>query len=222
MYTQNTNTQNTNTQNQNIIQHWPLRACAIALMIAGILFSSFMFFHPANNPEGALKPIWTPVHVAWVSAYLLILLSFVPLYPRLEIHPNRLTMIGYFLSFAGVALSLPIAVWDAFIVPYLACHAPTMILDIEEISPEASVVVFRGIFFLTVLLFSVGFMLFGMAGGQSRFFSGLAGTCLAVGAPLFWIGAIVVSKTALGNTVTILGAVLFGLGLIQVGIARML
>jgi hypothetical protein len=32
----------------------------IALMLAGLIFAAFMFFHPANTPAGALDPIWLP------------------------------------------------------------------------------------------------------------------------------------------------------------------
>ena len=101
---------------------------------------------------------------------------------------------SYWLSFIGTVLSLPIAVWDSFVIPYLAKHAPDFISQIEEISVETPVLVFRIIVFLTVFIFSLGFFLCGISLVRTRMAPRVAGVCLAVGAPLFWIGALFVSN----------------------------
>jgi uncharacterized membrane protein len=44
------------------------------------------------------------------------------------------------------------------------------------------------------------------------------GVCLAMGAPMFWIGALFVSKGSMGNLIIEIGAFLFGVGLIIVGV----
>ncbi|MBW4522760.1 MAG: hypothetical protein KME16_24230 [Scytolyngbya sp. HA4215-MV1] len=177
-----------------------------------------MFFHPANTPRGALEAIWVPVHIAWFFAYLLIICSFVFLYQSLIASQTAFTKLGYWLSFLGTVLSLPIAVWDSFVIPYLAKHAPDFILQIEEVSMETPVLIFRIIVFLTILIFSLGFLLYGISVMQMRIAPKMAGAGLAVGAPLFWIGALFFSKGMLGNLITEIGAVLFGLGLLILGI----
>jgi hypothetical protein len=201
------------------------RWSGLAFMIAGLLFGTFMFFHPSNDFQGALNPIWTPVHVLWLVSYLLILLGLNVL-PRQSANTvGRLDSIAYLLAFLGTALSLPIAVWDSFIVPYLAVHAPDMIKQIEELSLETPVLAFRIIFFIAVITFSLGFMLIGLSilrsprqvPKQSPRVPRLAGGLLSIGAPLFWIGAIGFSQSSLGNSVTMLGAVLFGVGLEWLG-----
>lgn len=188
----------------------------LSLVVAGVLFSSFMFFHPANTAQGALEPIWVPVHVIWFVSYLLIICGLVPLY-AFTVAQGTLTTVGYWLSLIGTVLSLPIAVWDSFIVPYLAVHAPDFISQIEEVSVETPVLVFRVIVFLTIFIFSLGFMVFGTELIRLRQLNQIAGICLALGAPLFWIGALFVSQGAIGNVVTEIGATLFGLGLILFG-----
>jgi Na+/phosphate symporter len=68
-----------------------------------------------------------------------------------------------------------------------------------------------------VFLFSLGFILYGIAIVQAQVAPLIAGVCLALGAPLFWMGALFVSKGPLSNQVTEIGAVLFGLGLVMLG-----
>jgi hypothetical protein len=195
-----------------------IRSSGFLLITAGILFGSFMFFHPANNAQGALEGIWVPVHFAWFLSYLLIICSFVPLYVPIAKSHNSLATISYWLAFLGTVLSLPIAVWDSFIIPYLAKHSPDFILQIEEISTETPVLVFRIIVFLTVFIFSLGFLLYGISLVQTRIAPMVVGVCLAIGAPLFWIGALFVSKGSMGNLITEIGAFLFGVGLVIFGV----
>jgi hypothetical protein len=194
-----------------------IRSGGLLLIVAGILFAGFMFFHPANNSQGALEAIWVPVHFAWFLSYLLIICSFIPLYVPLTTSQSSLTTISYWLSFIGTVLSLPIAVWDSFIIPYLAKHAPDFISQIEEISTETPVLVFRIIVFLTVFIFSLGFLLYGISLIQTRIAPMVVGICLAMGAPLFWIGALFVSQGSMGNLITEIGAFLFGIGLVIFG-----
>jgi hypothetical protein len=192
-----------------------LRLSGVLLIIAGILFGGFMFFHPPNNPQGAFELRWIPVHIAWFFSYILIILGFVPVFHSISTSGRKLEITAFWISFLGTILSLPIAAWDAFLVPYLARHTPDFITQIEELSMEAPAVSFRIIAYLAVLLFSIGYILMGISmvrAGQS--IKRVCGICLAVGASVFWIGALFVSNGPLGNTVTIFGALLFGIGLI--------
>ncbi len=192
------------------------RLSGLLLIVAGILFGSFMFFHPANNAQGALESIWVPVHTAWFFAYLLIICGLVPIYNQVT-SQGKLVQVSYWLSLIGSILSLPISAWDSFIVPYLAKHTPDFIAQIEEISIETPVLVFRIIVFLTIFIFSLGFILFGITAVRLHWLPKFAGVCISLGAPLFWIGALFVSKGSIGNAVTIAGALLFGIGLVILG-----
>lgn len=104
-------------------QNLDLKGSGFLLILAGILFGGFMFFHPANTTQGALSPIWSSVHLACFFAYLLIICSFIPLYSPIISTQNSLLSISYWLSVMGTVLSLPIAAWDSFIIPYLAKHS---------------------------------------------------------------------------------------------------
>lgn len=196
----------------------PLRTSALMLIGAGLLFGGFMFFHPTNNPQGALESIWVPVHFAWFLSYVLLACSFLPLYSLIT-SQGVLATVAYWVAFLGTIMSLPIAVWDSFVIPYLAKHAPDFIQQIEEISTEPSVLTFRIIVFLTVFLFSLGFILYGLSVIHNRRSPLIAGLGMVIGAPLFWIGAFGFSQGPLGNRVTEVGAFLFGLGLVMLGIA---
>ncbi|MBL1179453.1 hypothetical protein [Pantanalinema sp. GBBB05] len=63
-----------------------------SLIIAGILFGSFMFFHPANTAQGALELAWLPVHLLWFIAYLFIICGFVPLYGLMASQGGMITV----------------------------------------------------------------------------------------------------------------------------------
>ena len=65
------------------------RSSGLALVLAGILFGTFMFFHPLNNPTGALNPIWVPIHLMWFVSYLLILFGLNGIYPILASASRR-------------------------------------------------------------------------------------------------------------------------------------
>jgi hypothetical protein len=192
----------------------------LALMLAGILFGVFMFFHPPNNPTGALNPIWAPIHLMWFISYLLILFGLIDIYPILVSLSVRMGRLAWSLSFLGTALSLPVAAWDAFIVPYLAVHAPEMITQVEETSMELPILTFRLIVYLTIIIFSFGFVLMGISIIRSRVMPRIAGLMVLIGAPLFWLGAIIFSQGSTGNIVTIIGAVLFGFGIAWFGYAQ--
>jgi hypothetical protein len=146
-----------------------------------------MFFHPANNAQGALESIWVPVHCAWFLSYLLIACSFIPLYSLLVKPRFYFANISYWLAFIGTFLPLPIAAWDSFIVPYLAKYAPEFIAQIEEVSTESPVLIFRLILFLTVVIFSLGFIFYGITLIRKQLAPMIVGVCLSAGAPLFWI-----------------------------------
>lgn len=44
------------------------RWSALASMLGGMLYGTFMVFHPANDASGAATARWVPVHVAWHAA----------------------------------------------------------------------------------------------------------------------------------------------------------
>jgi len=167
-----------------------------------------------------MNPIWAPIHLMWFISYILILFGLNGIYPIFASASTRLGKPAWILSFLGTALSLPIAAWDAFIVPYLAVHAPDMITQVEETSNELPVLTFRLIVYLTVIIFSIGFVLLGIATMRSRVLPRAAGLLVLVGAPMFWLGAIVFSQGSTGNSVTIVGAVLFGVGMSWFGYAQ--
>ncbi len=113
-----------------------------------------------------------------------------------------------------------IAAWEAFIVPYLAVHAPDIITQVEQTSTELPAVTFRLIFFLTVITLSLGFVLLGIVAIGSRVMPRVAGLLVLVGTPLFWLGAVVFSHGSTGNAVTIGGAALLGVGISWFGYAQ--
>ncbi|HET6378452.1 MAG TPA: hypothetical protein VFG05_09140 [Methylocella sp.] len=122
------------------------------------------------------------------------------------------------LLFTGIVLSVPIASYDSFITPCLALRSPAMTKDIEESSLETPALAFRIFFVLHLLLFSLFSIVLGIFSLKTSLIPRLAGIFIALGAPIFWLGALVFSgNAASGNAVPALGAMLYGLGFMRLG-----
>ncbi len=217
------------------------RLAAILAGLAGLLFALVPLLHPPNTTAGALEPAWVPVHLAWLVSYVLILFAL----PTLFIAANRppsvatassdlsalsvlsdlsastapspIALTGFLLAFTGTALSITIATYDTFIVPTLAANVPPLIELINRTVEEPGLAAFHATYYLAVATFSLGFILLGLAMRNVPAVPRWAGPLLAVGAPLFWLGLGFRGPGARESTVTMAGAILFGVGLMAVG-----
>jgi hypothetical protein len=221
------------------------RLAAILAGLAGLLFALVPVLHPPNTVAGALEPIWVPVHLAWLTSYVLILFALPTLFvaanspaspasptstalsdlsdlsalsaPTAWTAPSPIALTGFLLAFTGTALSITIATYDTFIVPTLAANVPPMIELINRTVEEPGLAAFHATYYLAVATFSLGFILLGLAMRSVPAVPRWAGPLLAVGAPLFWLGLGFRDPGGRESAVTMAGAALFGVGLIAVG-----
>jgi len=157
-----------------------------------------MFFHPPNEPAGMDDALWLPVHVVWLVSILMILLGLVGLYMRYADRMGSLGLVAFLVAFFGNALLVAGSFIDAFVLPTLALKLP----EVFE-SPPLPISIALA---LTYVLFLLGYVLLGTVIIRSGVLPRWAGLLLAVGAPLFVVGVDTL------QLITLLGAVLFGIG----------
>ncbi len=162
-------------------------------MAAGASVFLAPFLHPADPQSAA----WVPAHMLYFVSLVAVLLVLVGAFARQLPRSGRLGLVGFLTAFVGTAL---------------------MLMEGREhlFSHSASGATPVGLWQLiaTSFLFSVGYILFGVAVSRGGILPRAAGVLLAVGGP------IVAFAPPIGiEAVLIVGHTLFGAGLAWLGYA---
>ncbi len=180
-------------------------------ILSGLLLILFAVFHPAREVTLAQDGLsWGLEHQLGIVSMVLMLFGLIGLYARQIERSSTLGFIGFVTAFAGVALYMGGMFLDAYFFPLLAVQAPSIVTDVLTGNVSGLPAVGLG---LSVVLFVVGFMVFGLATIRAGVLPRAAGVLLIVGAPLFGPGSLLPKLVQTG------GAVVFGLGLIWLGYA---
>jgi hypothetical protein len=183
-----------------------MRWSGLAALVGGVLFvivTVAEFLVVGNRPlsEAAATSPWLVIEVGYVVTVVLIGFGLVGLYARQAQRAGTLGLIAFVVTFIGVLLATG-SVWsEAFLGPWLARTAPDL-LD----SGAADSMFFA--FWLSYILFSLGWFLFGLASLRAGGLSRGAAILLMIGAPL---------PIVLGFLNVPLGNVLFGAALAWAG-----
>ena len=186
-----------------------VRGGGVALAAGGLLFVVATLLHPSQ--ETPVTILETEVrlvgsHAVSVVSYVMVLLGLPALHVAESQRMGRLGLTGFLMAFAGTAL-LAISSMFGFFAPVLAAEAPR---TLDAINSYLPVVVFNA---LAVVGFIAGFVILGVAvarPGVSRW----SGILLAVGAPLFLVGAAIALLVSPAFWfVAILGSLALGSGL---------
>lgn len=139
----------------------PLAFTAGALMTIAQLV--WLPFDPKDHQATALNPVFEAGSVAYFVAFCLLLLTLVAAYGWEEREAGRLGVVGVSAAIVGT-MALGGDLWfEAFAVPWLAGTAP------EALDSEPSVLLALGAL-SSYVLFSVGWVLFGVASLRARVF----------------------------------------------------
>ena len=165
----------------------------LVAMAAGASVFLAPFLHPADPQSAA----WVPVHMLYFVSLVAVLLVLVGAFARQLPRSGRLGLVGFLTAFVGTAL---------------------MLMEGREhlFSHSASGATPVGLWQLiaTSFLFSVGYILFGVAVSRGGILPRAAGVLLAVGGPF------VAFAPPIGiEAVLIVGHALFGAGLAWLGYA---
>ena len=165
----------------------------ILAIATGVSMILVPFVHP-ENPQSAA---WVPVHLLYFATLIGILLVLVGIFARQLQHAGRLGVAGFLTAFFGTAMML------------LEGREHLFSQDFGQGTPE-------GLWELlaTALVFSIGYILVGIAVARAGVLPRGAGILLALGGP------IVAFSPPIGvQAVIIIGHTLFGVGLAWSGYA---
>lgn len=170
-----------------------LRQTGLLAMAAG----ASTFVAPILHPEDPRNPAWVPVHLLSFATLIVVLLVLVGVFVRQLPRTGRLGLVGFLAAFAGTSM---------------------MLLEGREhlFSPDFGQGTPVGLWQLiaTSLVFSVGYILLGVAIFRAGLLPRGAGVLLAVGGP------IVAFSPPIGiMAVLVVGHTLFGAGLAWLGYA---
>ncbi len=185
-----------------------IRWSALPGIAGGALHASFMLFHPADDPAGMRGAAWLASHLTWHVAVVLALLGLVGLYAHLAERAGRFGLVSFVVAFLGTALSVGSSAIEALALPALAIEAPELVERAGTGDVPASLQSLVAVLLAAGVLFSLGYILFGLAVMRAGTLPRWAAPLLIAGAPLFTFG------TAVHHLVVTAGAVLFGAGLI--------
>jgi hypothetical protein len=173
-----------------------IRRSGLLAVGAGAYMVVLPFLHPSDD-VGVQSAAWVPVHLLYFAALAVMLLVLVGILARQLQRAGRLGVAGFLVALAGTAM---------------------MLLEGREhlFSPDFGVGTPLGLWELisASLIFSIGYILLGIAIARARVLPRGAGILLAVGGP------IVAFSPPIGIlAVLIVGHALFGLGLAWSGYA---
>ncbi len=147
--------------------------------------------------EVAATASWTAEALLFLLGEVLLLFGLFGLYARQSEAAGALGLAGFLVAFLGTALSAGISYGDAFILPYLAVEAP----EVVDAGPPLGVILSFGVF-------TVGWVLFGLATLRARVYPRVAAVLLMVGAVLAFF-PLSLSTVVFGVAIAWLGFVLF-------------
>lgn len=164
------------------------------LAVAG---GASMVLAPVVHPESPQSAAWVPVHMLYFATLAVILLALVGIFARQLGRAGWLGMAGFLLAFFGTAMGL------------LEGREHLFSHDFGQGTPA-------GLWqlILASFVFSIGYILLGVAVARAGVLPRVAGILLAVSGPL------VAFSPPIGiQAVTIIGHTLFGVGLAWAGYA---
>src|SRR3954451_19007155 len=172
----------------------PIRLAGLSALLAGICYVVVGLFHPANIAASVTTPQWQVVHIVACAMACFGLLGMVGLYARQASKTGWLGLIGYVLLTVWFALIMGFSFVEAFILPHVAKAVPAFVEAWMGmlVGPGApfDLGVLPIVWTLTLPLYLLGGLLFGIAIVRARILPRAAGVLLAVSTVLAPVAAL--------------------------------
>jgi hypothetical protein len=151
-----------------------------ALLIVSEVLNAALFPAEPGSEVMATDASWFIVQIMGLVALLLIALGLAGLYARQAQETGTLGLIGFVVALSGTLMAFGTLWGEAFLGPFLAEEAPA-VMDAEPTGAFAAGVI------LSVMLYALGWLLFGLASLRARVLPRRASMLLMVGAVLFFV-----------------------------------
>jgi hypothetical protein len=136
------------------------RWSAAALVVSALSVTVGRIIHPTVDAAGLTSPLWGWSHVLWLAGLVTGMAGVTGLYLRHRAKLGRLGVTGAALGWLGMALLSGAIYFEAVIEPALLDRAPELV---DVLVDSAALGSFLAVFLASVMLFAVGFLLFGIA-----------------------------------------------------------
>lgn len=131
----------------------------LGMIGATLLIVGSIIHPPVENPETIVSQAWPIAHILGAKGLLLLLVGLTAIYLTTSAKMGKVGLLGFVLTFAGMAQLYIINTFAALVEPVLAKNTPQL-LDMNGPLFQSSF----GIFFMaTVITAIVGFLLFGFS-----------------------------------------------------------
>jgi hypothetical protein len=183
-----------------------IRWSGLAALVGGVLVVVYEILDAALFPggqgsEAMATSSWFIVQILGLVALVLITLGLVGLYARQAEQAGSLGLIAFLVAFSGTLMTFGLLWGEPFLGPMLAKEAP------EVLDADPSGTLTAGII-LTLVLFALGWLLFGLTSLRAGVLPRGAALLLMVGAVLFFV----VSSLELPGSTIVVGAALVWMG----------
>jgi hypothetical protein len=161
-----------------------LRWAGLTTLLGSLCLMLFPIVHPNHDPDGYRSWIWIPAHLMPHIAAISFLFGLVAIFVKQGERNGWLGLAGYVLATLGTAQLLMVAWIELFIIPFLGLQlanlddAPPPGVDVAAMIMNASL--------------ATGYLVLALGIIRARVLTGGAGILLAIAAPLFGLGDLVV------------------------------
>ena len=183
-----------------------LRWSGLAALVGGVLYAvlsilEFLLFGGQSDSAAVTSSAWFVVEVAYVLAATLLILGLVGLYVLQAEPAGRLGLVGFVVALAGTVMLAGTDWSAAFFGPWVAEAAPDLLVTEPAGTMTAGIA-------LTLVLFALGWFLFGLASLRAAVLPRGSALLLLVGALL----ALVLAFVELPFEAVVLGAAVAWMG----------
>lgn len=199
--------------------HW----AGIFSISSGFLMVAFWYLYalvlPYQDLSTSLSILvldkdWVWVNVLGVAGASLGLVGIMGLYLSIMEMTSGWSLFAFLTAFFGTLFLLATLLWDTIIWPILARHDASL-LDFD--GPIYRSPAFLGFFIAAGLIYAVGYLALGIILFRSGVYPPWAGLMLAVGAPLFGMGAMFGVYQVIPRSIgiTLMGAAQIWIGIVM-------
>lgn len=201
-----------------------LKVCAVFNILAGIALVAFWYLFAVLLPYRELSDslsilvntkYWSIINGIGAVGALMALIGLFGIFMSQIEAGGWLGVIGFLLGAGGIVMLLVTLVWDTVLWPILVDHDPSLL---DFTGPIYSSKTFLPYFIMAGSVFSLGLLLFGISIVKAGVLPSWGGILMAVGAPLFGLGAMFGKMQVIPRTA---GVTLLSIGLIIIGWAML-
>lgn len=195
-----------------------LLVSGLVLLLGGVIWAITSILHPNNyDPNATTSRFWKPAIGGQAISYLLLVPGIVGLHIRQAEMAGTLGLVGFILALFGSVLTFATNLNMTFLLPPLNAQGPVPKTVTELIGPAGPLKwlsILTGTYLVT---FVPGFILLGVAIVNAGSFPALTGWLPIIGMVVSNMGAMFKPIFILRN----IGGVIFGIGLVWLGLALM-